>query len=120
MFVGSSMEHVLKRQMEMDWVNCDRCLQCDKEGSPAETPVFRKILRWEGNRFCLSKKIFPKFLERKADQAFRGECGPQTGLSKHSLNWTDENGRCRVLTELSMNRVSNFIPRGWNFIKRIS
>ena len=36
---------------------------------------------------------------------------------KHNLNWTDENGRCRVLTELFMNQVSNFILRGWNFTK---
>ena len=39
---------------------------------------------------------------------------------KHNLNWTDENGKCRVLTELFMNQVSNFNRRGWIFIKRIN
>ena len=42
------------------------------------------------------------------------------GCPTHSLNWTDENGRCRVLTELFPNGVSNLIPGGWNFIRRIS
>ena len=39
---------------------------------------------------------------------------------KHSLKWTDENGRCRVLTELFMNLASSFNSTGWNSIKRIN
>ena len=38
--------------------------------SPAETPVLRKIFRWEGNRFCLSKKIFASSSKGKLIKPF--------------------------------------------------
>ena len=41
-------------------------------------------------------------LERKADQAFQGEWEHRHDYLKHSLTWTDENGRCRMMTELLM------------------
>ena len=38
---------------------------------------------------------------------------------KRSLNWTDENGKCRMLTELFLKLVFSSNPIGWNFTKRI-
>ena len=88
--------------------------------SPVETQVLHIIFSWIGKRFCLKKKIFITSSEGKLIKPSEKTVQLKQNYLKHRLNWTDENGRCRVLTELFMILASSFNSKGWNFIKRIN
>ena len=73
-----------------------------------------------GKRFCLDKEIFILSSRGKLIKPSEKNAQLKHNYINHSLNWTDENRRCRVPTELFLHLASSFNPRGWNFIKRIN
>ena len=54
----------------------------------------------KGKRFCLNKEIFIISLKGKLIRPSKENAQLRQSYLKRSLNWTDENGRCRMLTAL--------------------
>ena len=88
--------------------------------NPVETQVVCIVPNWKMKIFCLNKEIFKVTSKGKLIKLSKENVQLRQNYLKHSLKWTDENGRCRVLTELFMNLASSFNPAGWNSINRIN
>ena len=70
-----------------------------------------RILKWKGKDICPNKEAFTISLKAKLIMLFKKNAQVRQDYLKHCPNWTDENGRCRVLTELNMKTGMRLQPQ---------